>query len=385
MNINSIYTKNFKGRSIGLEYEFPIVKKDLTAPTYDEMKRIFDFLNGKKIYDGNNIVGVENHGIVTTDYGVCTLEVNFPPAKDLFEAKDIYDKIMEEVLYAVKSAGLKLMFYGIQPISRPDKRLIAPKKRYTTLTKRFGMPNVLYHTVNASAQVHIGLHKHEMVDAVNELNKVSPVLIDMNANSRVWWCNINEPRELFWDWVVNIPQDKGRKGIPLKFESLDDYLNKIFEFEPIMTKRGNTYGEFHGLSSFNEFLQNGGKIYDPESNELIKEIKPEEIDIYAHDSFIWWDARLKSAYGTIELRCCSQQTKERQMVVPALALGLIENLDELKKLEIKNPQQARIDACIYGGLDMYWQKVVDIASEGLVLRGKGEEDLISVNPWRKNK
>ena len=50
-----------------------------------------------------------------------------------------------------------------------------------------------------------------------------------------------------------------------------------------------------------------------------------------HEGSIWWDSRARTVYGTIEIRqACSNKDNG---CLAALALGLVENLDQARALE----------------------------------------------------
>ena len=51
-------------------------------------------------------------------------------------------------------------------------------------------------------------------------------------------------------------------------------------------------------------------------------------DIQFHGGFAWWQARLASSHGTLEIRPCSQQPDDAVMAVAAMGLGLVENLKD---------------------------------------------------------
>jgi gamma-glutamylcysteine synthetase len=109
-----------------------------------------------------------------------------------------------------------------------------------------------------------------------------------------------------------------------------------------------------------------------------------------HEHYIWNSARLRVAYGTIEIRPACQQPWSEQMAAAALGLGLIEASRE-------------IDAFVQGALGgEYWSlmrtyhrqvirtglgapqpapdflpQLVEMAAEGLRRRGQGEEQLLA--------
>ena len=434
MDIHELYTGNMRStRTVGSEEEYPVVRKsDFHSLSREDIQKVFmsliadgweeqrDHQTGRVSAVSKNVDGRPFK--VTTDFGTGTLEVNYPVSQNLHEAEQDLRTNLSYLSKRLDENGFLILGYGIQPVTNPGRDIVAEKGRYRTLEQRFwtrehcsfleNVTDVHFHTINASNQVHIGLkNEREAIEAVNLLNLASPAIIALMGNSPIWLngrgLRYKDSRQIFWDWVVNVSQDKFRKGIPERiFNDLDDYIKQQLSFEPVLTARVEN-GEVHyyeviGAKNLGEPVRTGNitvaepgainrKIYDATGQVrlidggTVKTIPIDFIDVLAHDSFSWYEARLKAEYGTVELRCCAQQLPGEQIVVPALALGLIENLSGLQKalsrFSLEDARTARINAIKYGlnasydgtGIFDLIKGVLDVSREGLTQRGLGEE------------
>jgi len=441
MRVNDVcdlYTSNMTdsdSRTIGPEGEYLVVRRsDFKSAGRTDVREFFSSL----VRDGwepdwdlqtGKLVGVsQKHNgdkvKVSTDFGTGTLEINFIPRTTLHQIDAELNQTLSYVSRKLDENDLLLLGYGIQPVSPPAKELVAEKGRYSTLEQRFwtrerkeihdGCTDVHFHTINAAQQVHVSLRNApEAVRATNLLNLASPAIIALMGNSPIWLngqgVKYNDARQIFWDWVVNVPQDTYRKGVPKRlFSDLQDYVNCQLGFEPVMTARvgdeGVSYFEIVGHDSLRHCFERGEiqvvlpgsvnrEVYDKTKDvkaalnptQRLSTLKPDNIDVFAQDSFSWYEARLKAEYGTVELRCCSQQPLKEQMVVPAVALGLVENLDELEEalegFSTDDARKARLLCINYGLAGKYRdekvlgvaERLVDVARTGLERRGLGEE------------
>jgi glutamate--cysteine ligase len=107
-------------------------------------------------------------------------------------------------------------------------------------------------------------------------------------------------------------------------------------------------------------------------------------DLDQHFTFFWHNARL-SRYYTLENRINDQQPPDDIMTIPALTLGIMENLNEAVSLINEYPwemlQEARLEAA-RSGLKATVRNIpiaeisrssVEVAEKGLKKRGLGEE------------
>ena len=345
-----------------LFFESLMEKHPDLKPTHDPVT--------KKILELNGNVNDVNFGL-GPEFGACTLEVRMEPNGDLKSAGEEVDTVLSEIVPVAEENDFYILGYGIQPITPPHIDLVPPKGRQKALNKRFWTtekltaPNtdVQFHTINAAAQVHVDIGTGEEMKAVNVFNTYAPAMAALFANSQVWKGRVDldyiEPREKFWDWVVNVPQDMHRKGIAPRFKDLEQYVHTSTSFQPIMTMRDGEFLEFYGTTSYREYLHKGraqvivpGTSSDPQIPKKGSWITPEDIDIHISDSFDWWEARVRCGQGTLEVRPCSQQPKEDGLALPALSLGLVNNIDEalpvLNEYTIEEVIQGRESAIKHG-------------------------------------
>lgn len=365
-------------RVVGREAEYPVVDAQGRAA---DVRRLWDTLLQAgdltpKFDSGSRhlIVGLEG-----TDYsyalevGLGTVEVNTRPCAGLLEIEAIMAQAVARLVHAAARHGYQLLGYGIQPVSPPTLRLMSPKQRYQSLYRVMG-EEWLWYAVTASDQLQVDIGRAELVHMLNFGNLMAPVIIALCANSPVYgarlspYCSAREGR------MAAIHANEHRHGMPLRpYTSLEDYVATTAQ-SAYLIRRAD--GEVVPSSQrFDDYLAEHGPDFDA---------------FLFHEHYIWNSARLRVAYGTLEIRPACQQPWGEQMAAAALALGLVE-------------ASVAIDAYIQGQLgDGYWGRMrvyqrqaierglaapqpapsflaalVEMAEEGLRCRGRGEERLLA--------
>jgi gamma-glutamylcysteine synthetase len=264
--------------------------------------------------------------------------------------------------------GYLMLGYGIQPVSRPTLPLMAPKQRYQSLYRAMGQ-EWLWYAVTASDQIQIDIGRDELVHILNFGNLMAPVIVALCANSPVYggtlspFCSAREGR------MAQIHAGEHRHGMPARpYFSIADYVATTAESSYLILR---AHGEVIPSSrSFADYLAEHGPDFEA---------------FLFHEHYIWNSARLRVAYGTVELRPACQQPWREQMAAAALGLGLIE-------------AGRAIDAYVQDALGPgYWEimrtyhrqvierglaapqpaanflsRIVAMAEEGLAQRGLGE-------------
>ncbi len=340
-------------RKIGLELEFIMVKSSgasmgHTAELSDTLSVLRRITEKDGTWDAvekgmrlKKDVGVQERGgkkryelSIGTDLGSGLLEVNFLPFERLSGAEDHFREMMALVSHAAEENNMLILGYGVQPMSKRSTDYMMPKARYGLLLERYG-ENLLNFTLPAANQVHFEVSIGESIHALNMLNRASPAIIAMTANASIMHgerTKYLDIRNMFWKWLVNgRKEDWERVGIAPDFADHDNYFSRLLEFQPFMTKR-EEYMSVSGYRSLAEFIKaEDASAIRIGSRERVG-IVPSITDVYFQEGTVWWDARLKSSYGTIELRCPSLQPSTKEILaVAALGLGLIENLGEASK------------------------------------------------------
>jgi gamma-glutamylcysteine synthetase len=232
----------------------------------------------------------------------------------------------------------------------------------------------LWYAVTASDQLQVDIGRAELVHMLNFGNLMAPVIIALCANSPVYgarlspYCSAREGR------MAAIHANEHRHGMPVRpYTSLEDYVATTAQSAYLIRLAD---GEVVPSSQrFDDYLAENG---------------PDFAAFLFHEHYIWNSARLRVAYGTLEIRPACQQPWGEQMAAAALALGLVE-------------ASTAIDAYVQGQLgDGYWETMrtyqrqaiqrglaapqpspgflatlVEMAEEGLRRRGRGEEHLLA--------
>lgn len=431
-DVYSLYTARMGNheRRIGVEAEYPIIRSDgFVSAERPDIETVFEDLvaaGWARTVDREtgSTTGVvqrnPGHVGITTDLGIGILEVNLPPRTNLHVVSRDICETVTAISRVLATRNLFLLGYGIQPVSRPSRRFVAAKSRYRALENRFstrkhargldrGSTDFHYLTATAAIHAHIDVQSGcEAVAAVNAFNLASPVMMALMGNSPVWHDgtsgNHRDFRQLFWDWAISLPRDEFRKGIPPKrFTSIKEYVDQQLGFDAISTMRESDghveYFEIAGTLPLRSWLERGSidiarkrssdaRVHgdgDMCGEEILEQLDTDMMDVFAQDACTWYEARLKAQYGALELRCCSEQRLEDQITVPALALGLMENLEQLVEwvsdMKPRDARRART-SCIKSGLQGWYGRgrayeaaelLVDIAEEGLRRRLLGEE------------
>jgi gamma-glutamylcysteine synthetase len=177
---------------VGREAEFPLVNPDGSAADVLTLwPALLERADCRPIYDravdgSEFLVGVEaDTWSCVTEVGKGTLEISVGPRATLHElARDMEDGLarLKEV---VRTSGVRLLGFGIQPKTPASVGLLTPKRRYHALLETIGA-GWLKFCVTAADQVQIDMGKDEIVRLANLINAASGVIIAVTANSSVY-------------------------------------------------------------------------------------------------------------------------------------------------------------------------------------------------------
>jgi gamma-glutamylcysteine synthetase len=399
--------KEFGGRRIGSELKFPFIKESGYAVDREDVAGLWNFLGGKgwKIRTdplSGQPVGAETKGeynstVARSETGHCLVEFSLAHAADLHDVQTMYDDLESTIREFSDQSGTHMLAFGMHPVERPGKHLLSKKSRNLFWDKLFGSNRIVpeeegtdvhLFALSAAHQVHIDVAPDEAIRAVNVLNGFAGAQIGLTANSNIWQGGIAEQAqclgELFWDWWLGDQRD--RAGMPgRRFASLSDYADCIADYSPVFIRRGDDVIGLPGYTSFREYFNGGtGPRKGERADGSPVDVQPEEDDISLHNTFFWHDARI-SRYFTVENRLNDQQPYNEMIVVPALTLGLTENLGEaesfLNQFSWDTLRSLRDKAVHHGfkaggnGTDVldHCRAAVDCAKRGLEGRALGEE------------
>ncbi len=416
-----------RGRRIGSELKFPAVKRDGSAIGSPQTGELWDFLVSKgwtalaDNHTGETVGAVKpgemNEHRASCETGFCKIEFSLAHTDNLMSLSREIQELKKLIGEFSEQSGVIFLGYGLQPLTRPGKHLLMKKSRNLFWDRLFGGndhitpgngTDVHLFTISASNQTHIDVTMDEAVDAVNVFNGIVGGQIALTANSNIWRGHVDPEYkclgEIFWDWWLKDAHN-GRYGVPeRKFNDLDDYFRSILQFPPVYVRREGVPLALPHCGAFSNFFScNAGDngCGRKKSGDLMcgitaegeeAEVLRQNADLDQHFTFFWHNARL-SRYYTLENRVNDQQPPEEMMCVPALTLGVMENLGSAKALVDSYPwevlREMRLQACRYGlganvrGINAtdLSRGILEIAEEGLKRRCLGEE--IFLEPLRK--
>jgi gamma-glutamylcysteine synthetase len=369
-------------RTIGREAEFPVVTATGQAA---DVRRLWEPLltegDLRPHYDTttpNLIVGLDGDDYnYELEVGLGTVEIVVRPCTDLFTVQTIMDRAVRRLVYTAARYQWQILAYGIQPVSPPSLPLMAPKQRYQSLYRAMGA-EWLWYTVTASDQCHVAIGRDETVLMLNFGNLMAPVLIALCANSPVHsgalspFCSAREGQHLLID-LHQFRQGGNRHGMPVRpFTSIADYVRTMAQSTYLIVRADNEI--IPSSRPFTDYVRKHG---------------PDFAAFLFHEHYIWNSARLRTSYGTIEIRPACQQPWPEHMAAMALSVGLIEAAEP-----IMDYVQTSLGADYWTLMRTYHRQVIEkglaapqpapdflrqivlMAEEGLRARRQSEEVLL---------
>jgi gamma-glutamylcysteine synthetase len=203
---------------------------------------------------------------------------------------------------------------------------------------------------------------------------MAPVIIALCANSPVYAGKLSPFCSAREGVMADIRAVEHRHGMPpAAFESLFDFVRTLSQPTYLIMRAG---GEVVPSSRpfFTHLIENG----------------PDFQAFLFHEHYIWNSARLRAAYGTLEVRPACQQPWGEHMAAAALILGLAEAShvifgyiqdtlgdDYWNELRVYHQQAIRHGLAAPQPAPEFLPEIVQRAQAGLVTRGFGEEALLT--------
>lgn len=397
-----------KGRRIGAELKFPLVKRDGAAASFETVCALWaylrergwmvvqDAMTGKIV--GARKPGEQNDTVASCETGYCKTEFSLAHVSNLFDLEKAICGLRDELRPFADEHEVHFLGYGIQPVTPPSERLLMPKGRSSVWDKVFASnrhipkkdgDDVHLFTINAATHVHISVSPGEAIRTVNVLNGFAGAQIALTAHSNIWRGRLDPQykcvAEKFWDWWM---PDTERVGIPERpFKSLQDYVHTITQLRPVYVNRTGKPIILQKYRTFEEYF-NASRAVGIDSHGREVSFVPKDADIDLHNTCYWYDARL-SRYYTVENRANDQQPPEDIICIAALTLGLLSALDEaaeeISRHNWDGLRAAREEACRSGlsradaraGLTDLASRMLDLANFGLRRRELGEERFLA--------
>lgn len=431
---------------IGYEFEFLVREgnRPLSRGKFSEFHKKLSEQGWEPKYDPGTggLIGSKKDGFyVTSDDGVCLMEINTPPLNTIKECDKQMKTLLGELQKIYRQIGCCIIgistFPGFCELKNKgcshyciDEYCCNKNYIKHFNAKRFsGGHHALFYA--AANQVWLDVSHEELMKQWQIFMRLSPIIYALFANGPILnneKLEVLEGRDVCWDIMMKssvVGSDERFFGLtPKLFDNLIDYFDFIlsmpFFFETRedkgykMKDNNISYRDFFLGSQFEaEFFDGKEFIVKPEKSDFLglqqktfphvrikykikEEASLEEIiqSIISRDG----KALLKCLEQVfLEVRSISAQPLDDVSAGPAFVLGIQENILEAEKL--LNQKQYSFWCGFYGevqksGLDAVYEDVVvsdlakeflKIAKDGLVRRGFGEENYLSTLEERINK
>ena len=334
---------------------------------------------------------------ISFDCSYNTFEIAFGKEESLRSIGDRFNDYYEFACEYLRRRGHTLVGMGINPGHKVNRREPVANGRYRMLLHHLesyrNYPGVHefhnaphYGLMVCAAQTHIDASSRDLVRDIRVYEKLEPLKGLLFANSPYdggYLC----VRDHFWRDSMHgfNPHNVDCWGDEIKTE--EDIIGYISRMSLFCTERENKYINFKPVPVREYVAKESmtGEYYDGNEYRTIK-FEPEISDIDHLRSYKFADLTFR---GTIELRSACMQPVYQAMSVPAFNLGVRARLDEFGKLLNScplyhygySPSELRKmsvmdelpDFMTGKGMSKLLLDTVDLAREGLVSRGFGEE------------
>lgn len=400
-------TRQRDGRYIGVEFEIPIVNKARKAVDFSIVFDMVDAFTAEfgfdeQIHDdeGNisSISSSENGDDLSFDCSYNTLEFSFGREKNLNDIHERFCSYYSFVREFLERYGHTVTGMGINPYFRYNNNIPVPNGRYRMLLHHLSSyrnykGKLLFHDIpyygliSCSAQTHLDVTEDELIRVINVFNRLEPLKALLFANSPYeggYLC----VRDHLWRESMHGLNPHNVDGFDIELGSVEELVSYIKSMSLYCLERDGRYINFTPLP-LDEYFSSSrveGEYFDGDDYRTIS-WDPRIEDLEYLRSFKFVDLTFR---GTVELRSTCMQPISEALGVPAFNLGLKVNLDKLEKLldtegniyrqgynviELRKlfvmrklPAFAEEE-----GVRDLLLKVLDIARDGLISRGFGEE------------
>ncbi len=324
--------KPAKTHKIGIEYErlpvFPVTSK---AVDYSSEFGICNFLrnfareeNWDYIMDDYNIIGLkQGHDTITLEPG-CQIEMSLEPQNTIDELKLKIENLDKKLKPVLNKFNIKLLNYGVSPLSTHKSINLIPKKRYKIMAKYlWGILSDVMMRETAGIQCCIDFKSEE--DAMRKFkiaNKLVPFMTAMFANSPIRGgveTGYKSFRALSW---LNTDNDRcGFVGQIDNHFSFEEYVDYVLDAPMIFINRESGAIPVNGKITFNQFMGEGFEGLEADIN-----------DFKLHANLYFPEVRLRNF---VEIRNHDCVGKDLQYAILAIYKGILYSqsaMDEIEEL-----------------------------------------------------
>jgi glutamate--cysteine ligase len=373
---------------IGMEYErLPIFSNNFNAVDYGSEFGICNFLrnfarceNWDYITDDYNIIGLkQEHDTITLEPG-CQLELSIKPENTIFQLKNKIENLDKQMSPILDKFGIKLLKYGVSPLSTNKNINLIPKKRYNLMAKYlWGILSDVMMRETAGIQCCIDFESEE--DAVKKFmiaNKLSPFMTAMFANSPIRGgveTGYKSFRALSW---LNTDNDRcGFVGNINEEFSFEKYVDYVLKTPMIFINRNDCVVPISGKLTFDEFMENGYEGYEADIT-----------DFELHANLYFPEVRMRNF---LEIRNHDCVGNDLQYSIMAIYKGILynkiaindieelfaqfssENFSELRYNVPKNAMNTKIGKYF---VKDFAKEILYIAEKALIEANTGEEKFL---------
>lgn len=332
-DILALFTEGFKPKSehkIGMEFErLPV--SDVTnnsIPYYGDFG-VCNFLrtfakteNWDYITDDYNIIGLkQGHDTITLEPG-SQIELSIKPKNSIYDLKKKVDELNSQMLPILDRFNIKLLEYGVSPLSTHKNISLIPKRRYRIMAQYlWGILSDVMMRETAGVQCCVDFENEE--DAMRKFlvaNKLVPFMTAMFANSPIRGgveTGYKSFRALSW-----LNTDNDRCGFCGKMDeefSFDKYVDEVLKSPMIFINREDTPIALRGKFTFEDFMKNGYRDFDADIE-----------DFKLHANLYFPEVRMRNF---IEIR--NHDCVGKGMIYSVLAIykGILYNETAMKEIE----------------------------------------------------
>ena len=317
---------------IGIEYErLPVFSVTSKAVDYSSEFGICNFLrnfareeNWDYIMDDYNIIGLkQGHDTITLEPG-CQIEMSLEPQRKIEELKSKITDLDKKLKPVLNKFNIKLLNYGVSPLSTHKSINLIPKKRYKIMAKYlWGILSDVMMRETAGIQCCIDFESEE--DAMRKFkiaNKLVPFLTAMFANSPVRGgveTGYKSFRALSW---LNTDNDRcGFVGQIDEHFSFEEYVDYVLDSPMIFINRDSGAIPVNGKITFKQFMDEGFEGFEADID-----------DFRLHANLYFPEVRLRNF---LEIRNHDCVGKDLQYALLAIYKGILYShsaMDEVEEL-----------------------------------------------------
>ena len=402
-----------RSAAVGLEFEFPIVNTKGKAVDFSVVHRFtdvfvdkFDFSDTSKDDDGYIYLAAspKTGDSISYDCSYNTLEFSFGVEDDI----SVLSKRFREYFCFVNSELMKddhmITGMGINPGYAVNKNVPVVNERYRMLFHHLCSyenyeKEILFHDhpnfglFSCASQVQLDVEEDDLVEVLNTFTKLEPLKALIFANS-IWTEDNNDflcSRDYFWRNSLHGLNRHNVDMYSINFESIEEILLYIRSMSLYCVMRDGRYINFNPIPLVDYFSSDSieGDLFEDGQYKKVT-FKPELTDIRYLRSFKFEDLTFR---GTVEFRSVCEQPVSEIMAAGAFHTGLMENLHSLTHVlendnviyhKGYNASELRRQFVKSSLPDIYDKKelsklllkTVELASDGLKIRAKGEEKFL---------